>query len=96
MATLWISEYSNVENGIPVQPPVATQALSIGGSSTQSAAFNAATNYVELTPEGFALNYVFGTDPTAVYGEGSYFSGGTRLFRIPNNQGYKIAFIEGA
>lgn len=74
MATLYISEFSNAVSGINTsvaqifpQPSVTDQTVTIGGSSTQSAAFNSATRAVLLTTDT-ACCIAFGSDPTATAG----------------------------
>lgn len=70
MATLYITEfavlYSN-PNGVgqmATQPPSAEQTVAIGGSSTQSNTFNAATKFVRLHTDSIC-SIEFGTNPVA-------------------------------
>ena len=91
MATLWVDEYTNVEDGIPVQPPVASQSISLTSSSQSSSTFNASTNYVEVVSDNDCA-VVFGTSPTASFGGNGYTpQGQRRLIRVPNGQSYKLA-----
>lgn len=71
MATLYITEFARLysnPNGVcqtAYQPPTtADQTVSIGGSSTQSNAFNAATNIVRLHADSIC-SVEFGSNPTA-------------------------------
>jgi hypothetical protein len=69
MATLYITEYSAalVINGIiqmPMEPPIAEQTVTIGAGHTESAAFNAATQFVELNTDAIC-SVLFGTAPVA-------------------------------
>jgi hypothetical protein len=70
VSVLYIEEYGllgNV-NGVaaqaPLQPSITTQTVSIGGSSTQSVAFNAQTSLVRLHTD-VICSYLFGTASTA-------------------------------
>jgi hypothetical protein len=93
--SLYINEYSNVENGIPVVPPVAQQTIAVSGTSTQSAEFDAATNYVEVISDDGDVAIQFGTDPTASFGGPDYLPNMQRkLYRVPNAQGFKLAVAE--
>lgn len=64
---LSISEYPGHEvAGLPcaVEPSLTDQAVAIGGTSTQSAAFNAATHLVRLCAD-VSCSVAFGSSPTA-------------------------------
>lgn len=70
MADCYIEEFASPVSGVGTyvgqlspQPSVAVQKIAIG-ASTQSAAFNAKTNCVEIVADG-ACHYQFGADPTA-------------------------------
>lgn len=70
MATLYITEY--VRTGLTPrqmvlageEPAVATQTVSIGAGSVQSAAFNAATRFIRVCNDA-TCSVSFGTSPTA-------------------------------
>jgi hypothetical protein len=68
MAVVYISEYSNLAmNGnapISQEPPLAEQTVAIGGSSAQSAAFNANTRYIRVHTDAIC-SVLIGTNPTA-------------------------------
>lgn len=67
MATLYISEFAVISiPGAPIAPGevIASQTVAIGGSSTQSNAFNAQTRYVRVNTDA-ACSVVFGANPTA-------------------------------
>lgn len=94
MADCYIEEFSNGVTGIgtyvaPVspQPSLAVQKIAIG-ASTQSAAFNAKTNAVEIVADG-ACHYQFGTDPTAAVTTGYLPANTVRRFAVA--PGTKIA-----
>lgn len=66
MAVLYINEFnrmSNFVNGLQT-PPVAEQHVAIGGTSTQSAAFDKNTYGVEVVSD-VDCSIAFGADPTA-------------------------------
>lgn len=71
MAVLYIEEYADLPllgNGQAGQvaraPGVARQTVAIGGTSAQSAAFNAKTRYVRLHTDA-TCSILFGANPTA-------------------------------
>ena len=76
MANLSIREYETLmvaQNGgvvpVGVEPAIATQLIAIGGSSVQSAAFNARTKFVRVGNDAIC-NILFGTNPTAINAAG--------------------------
>lgn len=73
-------------NPFPAIAPYIVQSLSIGSSSVQSTAFNAATTLVEIIPTSNCW-VTFGSNPTAVKptntqasGQGFYIAAGTSKF----------------
>ena len=99
MATLYIAEYAEVSlmlGGrlvmVPVEPPLAEQTLSIGGSSVQSSAFNAGTQVVRLNTDS-ACSVLFGTNPTAAATNGRKSAGATEYHGVPRGQSFKVAVI---
>lgn len=70
MAVLYITEYAELaqSQGNPVaageEPAIATQTVAIGGASTPSAAFNAATRFVRLHTDAIC-SVTFGITPVA-------------------------------
>ena len=48
MAKLYITEYAGLAGGVPIQPALAEQQLTIAAASAKSAAFNASTRAVRL------------------------------------------------
>jgi hypothetical protein len=62
------------------QPSLAVQKITIG-ASTQSSAFNARTNAVELVADG-ACHYKFGADPTASTSTGYLPANTVRRFAV--------------
>ena len=75
MATLYVTEFSDVLKGIgagqnvgqiALAPgPVASQKFTISGTTAQSAAFNSATRFVRLQTDT-ACYVIFGSSPTAL------------------------------
>jgi hypothetical protein len=71
MAKLYITEFAgqdlDMRGGlmpVALTPSVADQVLAIGGTSVQSAAFNAATGFVRLATDA-VCSVKFGSAPTA-------------------------------
>lgn len=104
MATLYITEYVNVASApagggsvgqMPLEPPVAEQTVSIGGSSTQSATFNSSTRFVRLHTDS-VCSIEFGTNPTATTLTGRKAANQTEYHGVPANQGFKVAVIANA
>ena len=70
MAILYITEYERLAigggEGLPMgaEPAKASQTVAIGGSTTQSAAFNAATSYIRVHTDAIC-SIAIGANPTA-------------------------------
>lgn len=75
MATLYITEYRRMARDLEgrllpasnLSEVTATQAVSIGGASTQSSAFNADTRWIEIHPDA-TCSIAVGKNPTATTG----------------------------
>lgn len=100
MADLFISEYAQAgvdslsrTTFCPQEPANAEQAVAIGGTSAQSAAFNALTRFVVIHAEA-ACAIAFGTNPTAVATAKRMATGETRAFAVPVGAAYKVAVIQ--
>ncbi len=72
MATLYVTEYVEMAKDasgriIPAgqEPAIATQTVAIGGSSTQSSAFNAKTKFIRVANDTQVCSIAFGANPTA-------------------------------
>ncbi len=102
MPTLFITEYKTAvapigtsqAPGVLPTPPVASQAVAIGVGSVASAAFNAATNAVELftdTACSIAFNNSGATDPTAVATANRMAANERRIYAV--QPGAKVAVI---
>lgn len=96
MAVLFIAEFEHIArmpNG-PVQiaemPAVAEQTVAIGGSSTQSSAFNAATNYIRVHTDAIC-SILIGSNPTATSSKTRMAADQTEYFKV--KAGDKIAVI---
>jgi hypothetical protein len=91
MSILYVTEYEREYNGIPVQPPLAEQKITISGTSAQSAAFNALTKVVRLHVDGIT-GVTFAVSPTAtVAASARMVAGQTELFYAQG--GLKVAGI---
>ena len=89
MATLSIVEYERAALDmygrplpVPVEPPLASQDLAIGGTSAQCVAFNARTRFVRIATDT-ACSVLFGTDPTAVAASGRLPAGMVEFRGLP-------------
>lgn len=92
MATLYIAESSEGASGMALVPPIAEQTVAIGGSSTPSSAFNAATRFVRLHTDAIC-SIAFGTSPTATATKMRMAADQTEYFSVPAGQSYKVAVI---
>ena len=98
--TLYIAEYAEVHQGAagrvgqaPNEPPLVEQTVAIGGSSTQSAAFNVQTRLVRIHCDNIC-SIVFGTNPTALATNQRFAAGQTEFKGVPPGQGFKVAVIQ--
>lgn len=96
MATLYISEYTNIglTNGVnipvPQEPPIAEQTVAITGTSAQSAAFNSATKYIQVHTDAIC-SVLCGSNPVATTSKKRLPADVTKEFGV--NPGDKIAVI---
>lgn len=98
MATLYIEEFGDAGPGrggqmiqAGAQPSIAVQAVAIGATSAQSAAFNAATRLVRIHTDA-ACSYRFGANPTAAATSPRLATDSTEYFSVV--PGHKVAVIE--
>ena len=78
-----------------MEPSIAEQALTVSGSTTQSAAFNAMTSFVMVHAQE-ATCLAWGTNPTATTAKQRIGAGETRFYGIPPGKSFKVACILGA
>ena len=93
MAVLYITEYSAISiPDAPIAPgeAIASQTVAIGGSSTQSSAFNAQTRYVRLHTDAIC-SILFGSNPTATATTARMAADATEYFSV--NPSTKVAVI---
>ena len=102
MSTLYITEFADATMAglispsplfpipAPMTPPVAEQNVTIGMSSTQSAAFNAETTFIMVNCDA-ACSLAFGADPTAVATAQRMGANETRFYGVVPGQ--KLAVI---
>lgn len=101
MATVWIEEEPDVPKVMGGSVPVhdasiggaVQQKVTIGGTSTQSSAFNARTNYVTIHADGECY-FDIGSNPTATTSTRHLASGVHRTFKVVS--GHKIAIKDTA
>lgn len=97
MAVLYITEhpYPVVYQGLSAMavslPPLAEQTVAIGGTSAQSAAFNAKTRIIGVHTDAICSISV-DEDPTATTDNRRMAAGATEYFEV--QPGHKIAVIE--
>ena len=96
MAKVYISEYQRMPtDGRAVfqggaEPAVATQVVAIGGTSTQSAAFNTLTKFVRVHTDAIC-SVLFGENPTATANSPRLAANQTDYFGVVAGQ--KVAVI---
>lgn len=103
MATLYVTEYATIAilqagrvTQVPMEPPLAEQAIAITAGSTTTAAFNAKTTLVRVETDAIC-GVTIGTAPTATVvsgglGSGRFAANQTEYRGIPG-PGYKAAVI---
>lgn len=98
MATLYVTEYADSAQTvrgaaqIAQSPALAGQTVAIGGSSTQSAAFNALTTFIRVHTDAIC-SIAISTNPTATTTAKRMAADQTEYFGVPVGQSYKIAVI---
>ena len=99
MATVYITEYAGLmpspvggQGQIPLEPPLAEQTVSIGGSSTASNAFNAQTRLIRIHTDAIC-SIEIGATPTATATTGRLAANQTEYRGVPVGASYKIAVI---
>lgn len=98
MTKLYITELKDFARdagraeAVAMLPSLGTQALTLTGSTQQSAAFNAATRLVRLHAQ-VACHVAFGESPTATTNSMRLAEGQTEYFGV--TPGHKLAVIQG-
>lgn len=94
---LYVSEYftqpiigNGQMGGVASEPSVATQKITMSGTSAQSSAFNAATKFVRLHADA-VCSVAFGSNPTAAATSARMAANTTEYFGV--NPGDKVAVI---
>jgi hypothetical protein len=96
MAFIYVNEFPELRvfqgGGVqaPELPSLAGYTVANAGASTQSAAFNAKTKFIEVHTDSIC-SILVGANPTAVTTQGRMAAGETRYYRV--NAGDKIAAI---
>lgn len=96
MATLYIAEFSNnglaIGKGLQIAQgvPLAEQTVSIGGSTTQSSAFNARTTFIRVHADAIC-SIALGSNPTATAAKMRLPADAIEYFGVV--PGHKIAVI---
>lgn len=93
MSILYITEYTSFTTaGFPSEPEVASQTVTVSGTTAASSAFSTQTNLVRLQCDGIC-SVLFGTAPTATTSKRRMTAGQTEYFTVPPGQLYKVAAI---
>lgn len=96
MAVLYIAEFSTMYTGgdgggqMAVCPPIAQQTLVIGGTTSPSSAFNAATSFIRVHAD-VICSIALGSAPVATAVQMRLAANQTEYFAVPG--GSKIAVI---
>lgn len=90
MAVLFITEYADVRGAAAFEPRQADQTVAIGGSSVQSAAFNATTRFIRVHAD-VICSVDIGLSPTATAVKTRFAAGQTEYFYV--YPGHRIAVI---
>jgi hypothetical protein len=99
MATLYVAEFDSVGGSgnfvtqAANMPPLAEQTVAIGGSSTQSSAFNASTKFLRIHTDAIC-SVAVGTSPTATAANMRLAANQTEYLTVKG--GAKIAVITNA
>ncbi|MET0651061.1 MAG: hypothetical protein ABWY63_00990 [Hyphomicrobiaceae bacterium] len=75
-----------------MEPSLAEQAITVGGTTAQSAAFNARTSFVMVHAQE-ATCLAWGTNPTATTVKQRIGAGETRFVGVPVGGSFKVACI---
>ena len=98
---LFLTEYRDLARDIGsnfiaagMEPSVAEQAMTLTGTTAQSAFFNAQTAFVMIHAQEAAC-VAWGTNPTATTSKQRLAAGETRFVGIPAGRGFRVAAILG-
>lgn len=99
MAVLYVTEYSRqgrdasgYNAAIAEETPAANQTVAIGGTTAQSAAFNALTSFVRIHTDA-VCSIEFGTNPVATTVTRRMAANSTEYFSVPKDKAFKVAVI---
>ena len=101
MAVLYITEYAlmgsapNAGPQMPMDPPIASQTVAIGGVSAQSAFFNVATRFVRLHSD-VVCSVALGPAPTATATGARMAANQTEYRAVPEGGTCRVAVIANA
>ena len=91
---VYITEYGDVRAAMAFEPPIATQTITTGGSSTPSSFFNANTKLIRVHAATI-VSVLVGTAPVADTDSPRMAAGQTEYFHLPTNASqYKLAAID--
>ena len=93
MANLYITEFRDAVDGVPLAGPVAEQVVTFT-TTTQSAALNGSTRLVRLMADANA-HIAYGANPTATTSNMKVPANTAILLRVEPGQGLKFAAVTG-
>ncbi len=98
---LFITEYRDLARDIGsnfiaagMEPSIAEQAMTLSGTTAQSAVFNAQTAFVMVHAQEAAC-VAWGTNPTATTVKQRMAAGETRYVGVPSGRSFRLAAILG-
>lgn len=98
MATLYVTEYAimgqtpNNAAQMPQEPPIASQTVAIGGTSTQSQPFNPSTRFVRLHSDAIC-SLALAVNPTATVTSARLAANQTEFRAVPEGGSFRVAVI---
>lgn len=102
MPTLYITEFAGIQSdpnfmsmNCAATPSLADQAITISGTSAQSATLNSATRLIRVVSDTTCFKKI-GTNPTATQTTVRVVADSVEYFAVPPNSGYKIAVVAAA
>lgn len=90
MAKIYITEYADIRGNAAFEPATATQVLTTSGSSGQTSAFNANTQWIRVASDGIA-SILIGSNPTATTDSPRIAPDSVEYFKV--YPGHKLAAI---
>jgi hypothetical protein len=90
MAKVYITEYANTGGNAALEPAQAHQTITSSGTSGQTSAFDATTNFIRVHTDGI-VSIAIGSNPTATTSTTRLAANQTEYFCV--RPGHKLAVI---